>query len=281
MASLKEFESKVQGTIKEYGLVDKGDKILVACSGGKDSTTALYLLKKFGYNVEAFIIDLIIGNWSKANLENVKKFCKEQGIKLHVISMREEFGCSICYIRSNIQSKRNFTNCMICGVIKRWVMNQKARELGATKVATGHNLDDEVETLMMNIMKGNPGLSITLGPKTGVIRDKKFIPRIKPLYFCTNDEIREYSKGMGFPVLYKPCPCATGAFRIEVRKLVSEMERQDKDVKMNLVKNFMVMLPILRKAYSPKGSLKYCSVCGEPSRNDVCKRCDLMKVLKE
>jgi len=57
-------EKKVGETIKKYNLVDKGEKIIVACSGGKDSTTVLYLLKKFGYNIEAMFVDLGIGRCS-------------------------------------------------------------------------------------------------------------------------------------------------------------------------------------------------------------------------
>jgi len=132
----EQFERKVKNTIEKYNLVNKKDKILVACSGGKDSTTTLYLLHKFGYDVEALIIDLLIRKWSKNNLENVKKFCKEYKIKLHIINIRKEIGYSMCYIRSIIQSKKKLNNCTICGPIRRWLINKKARTLRATKLAT-------------------------------------------------------------------------------------------------------------------------------------------------
>jgi uncharacterized protein (TIGR00269 family) len=279
MGFIEEFEKKVKDTIEKYHLLSKEDKVIVACSGGKDSTTTIYLLKKFGYNVEGMIIDLLMGEWSKKNLENIKKFCKENGIKLHVINMRKEFGCSMCYIRMSLQSKTKLSNCGICGVIKRWLLNRKARELGATKIATGHNLDDEAETVLMNIFAGNPELCIGFGPKTGITNDGKFVQRIKPLYFCTNEEVRKYSKIMNFPVLYEPCPCSLGSFRREIRKWLTEMESYDPEVKINIVKNFLKLLPILRRNRK-KGELKHCKVCSEPSRNDICKTCELIKTLR-
>jgi len=275
----EQFEKKVKDCIEKYDLVNEKDKITVACSGGKDSTATLYLLNKFGYSVDALTIDLLIGEWSRKNLENVKKFCKKYGVKLHVANMRKEFGSSICYIRSGIQEKMKLSNCMICGVIKRWLLNKRARELGATKLATGHNLDDEAETVMMNLFTGNPELSLGLGPEAGVINDKKLVQRIKPLYFCTNEEVRKYSEMMNFPVLYEPCPCSTGTFRRDVRKRLGELEKQNPEIKINIVENFLKLLPILRKNYKSDGKLRYCKNCGEPSRKDICKRCELIEIL--
>lgn len=269
---VEKFEKKVKKTIKDYSLCSKKDKIIVACSGGKDSTTVLHLLNKFGYKVEGMIIDLLIGDWSKKNLYNTKKFCKENKIKLHIINLRKEFGSSMCFLRAKVQKTQKLSNCMVCGIIKRWLINKKARELKATKLATGHNLDDEAETVLMNLLKGNLTLSINGGPKTGILRDKKFIRRIKPLYFCLNEDIKKYSKLKEFPVIYEPCPCRTDSFRVKIRK-----QLKDPQVKENIVKTFLKILPKLRKEHKIKEKINYCNICKEPSRKETCKMCRLLK----
>lgn len=277
---IKKFESQVKNTIEKYKLAKKKDKILVAISGGKDSTTVLYLLKKFGYKVEALHINLLMGDWSKKNLKNVKEFCKANNIKLHVFSIRNEIGYSICYVKSIVQQKTKLKQCTICGIIRRNIINKKARELKATKLATGHNLDDEAQTIIMNWMKGNPSLSINMGPVTGTIQDKKFVTRIKPLYFQKEKDIRKYSEIMKFPVLYQRCPCVFSATRHEIRNKLDELEKKDSNIKENIVKNFLAIQKKLREK-EQKGKLIYCQVCGEPSRNKICNTCKILRTVKK
>jgi len=277
---VRNFERTVRRTIRKYNLLDRKNKIIVACSGGKDSTTALYLLNKFKYDVEALIVDLKIGKWSKTNLENLKKFCKNNKIKLNVIDIQKELGYSMCYIRDIIKSKTKLKNCTICGVIRRWLVNKKARELGATKLATGHNLDDEAQTVLMNMFKKNTKLSIGLGPKSGVISDKKFVQRIKPLYFLPEKDIARYSKIMKFPVQYKRCPCISEAFRKDIRQTLDKLEKRIIEIKSNIVMSFLETLPIMKKAYKTNEKLKYCKSCGEPCRDNICYACKLFKMLK-
>ncbi len=266
-----DIEKKVRQTLSKIGL-NKNERILVALSGGKDSTVTAYLLKKFDYNIEGFHINLRMGDYSEKCLLAVKRLCKLLEINLHIYDIKKEMGSSMCYLRSAIQSKKSLKNCAICGVIKKWIMNKEVRRLKADKIATGHNLDDEAQTFLMNIFKGSPELSANSGAITRNISDSKFIPRIKPLFYILENDVREYSRDEKLPVVYEKCPCAIDSYRIQVRKFVDGLSSKEK---MNIIENMDKMLGKIEKKET---KINYCEVCGEPSRNEVCKKCELLKV---
>ena len=269
-------ETRVEKTLEKMKLSQK-DKILVAMSGGKDSSVTAYLLKKFGYNIEGFHIDLGMGSYSKRCLEAVKKLCKQLDIKLHIYNIKKEMGSSMCYIRSGIQhEKKGLKNCAICGVIKKWIMNREARKLHFKYIATGHNLDDESQTFLMNILKGSPQLSANSGIITRNVKDKKFITRVKPLFYVAENGIRKYSKKIKLPVVYERCPCALDSYRIQMRQFTNSLTTKEKE---NIMKNFDILFPLIQKLKTEEG-LKYCEICGEPSRNNICKMCQLVRVRK-
>jgi uncharacterized protein (TIGR00269 family) len=269
---MNKLEAQFKRTLEKIG-VNKKEKILVALSGGKDSTVTAYLLKKFGYNIEGFHINLSMGAYSKNCLDAIEKLCKQIDIKLHLYDIKEEMGNSMCYIRTAIQSDKGLKNCAICGVIKKWIMNKEARKLKVDKIATGHNLDDEVQTFILNILKGSPQLSVNSGAITQNKKDKKFISRIKPLFHIAEDDIREYSKKMKLPVVYEHCPCAIDSYRIQLRKFTNNLSTKEKE---NIMKNFDSLSPNLQNLKS-KEKLNYCEICGEPSRNKICRMCQLLK----
>ena len=275
----KKFEDSVKKTIKDYKLLNKNDRVLVACSGGKDSTVVLYLLKKFGYNVEGLIVDLEIGEYSKTNLDNITQFCRKQGIKLHKASFREEYGYSKCKIERILKSKGSKLNsCTICGILRRYMLNKKSRELKFDKIVTGHNLDDEAQAIMMNFFRNTMHLQSRLGPVSGNLKSEKFIPRVKPLYFCVEENIKKYSLSHKFPVLYERCPCIVDSYRNKVREILNNLPDSIK-VKRNIVNNFLMILPNLKKHHRGH-KLFFCIVCGEPTSEKICTTCKIIGKLK-
>jgi uncharacterized protein (TIGR00269 family) len=231
--------------------------------------------------MEGLTLDLLMGDWSKKNLENTKEFCSQHGIKLHVVSIRDEMGYSICYIRSGLKEKTNLQSCGICGVIKKFILNKKTREIGADKIVTGHNLDDEAQTVLMNLFCGKPELGMYMGPKLSGAKTKKFVQRVKPLYFMPEKDIRRYSKLMKFPVLYEKCPCSEGSLRWSIKDWLNTFEKKEPGAKENILKNLFQMQPFMRESYKGGDELRYCKKCKEPTRNEICKTCELMTKLRE
>ena len=112
-------EKEVMLTIKRYNLFRHKDKVVVALSGGKDSTSVLYILKKLEYNVEGLMIDLDLGQWSKIHREKMIAFCEELGVSLTIVDLKKEVGQGICFIKNVLKKQKNLTGCTVCGIIKR------------------------------------------------------------------------------------------------------------------------------------------------------------------
>lgn len=264
------FENKVKSIIKTHNLFNKDDKIVVACSGGKDSTATLYILRKLYKNVEAIAIDEGIKGYREKTLVDLKKYCTDNSVKLHVYSFKKEFGFNL----DKIMNQKRI--CMHCGVLRRYLLNKKSR--GFDKLATGHNLDDEAQSILMNIYKTNMVSLVRMGPVSGVVKDSKFVPRVKPLYLCSEKETFVYAHLKQFGVRYTECPYASTSFRAVVRNNLNMYEQKKPGSKRQLVENFLKLFPKIKLQYSrDAGSIGYCRECGEPSTTKVCSACSIVK----
>ena len=273
---IKYFEKKVLKTIRNYKLIEDKDEIVVGLSGGKDSTTCAYILnkylKKFGRQLRAIAINEGIVAYRPRTLDDAEKFCKENKIPLKIISLEKEFGKTL----DNYYKKNKKRPCTPCGIFRRYLLNKYARELRATKLATGHNLDDEAQSIFMNQIKGNMALSAKLGPITGVLVHKKFIRRIKPLYFMTEKEVTIYSFLRGFPIKYIECPYFDNTFREQVGKMLNDLEAKYPGTKQSIVNSFIEIMPKLRELYQ-KEEIGTCKICKEPAARDICKCCEILE----
>ncbi len=224
------FESKVKKSIDEFGLIERNEKICVAASGGKDSVTLLYILKKFGYDVEAIAIDEGIHGYRDRTLRFLKKFCSENKIRLRIYSYEKEFGKSL-----DKTVKKGEPACNTCGTLRRHLLNKHSEKYD--KVATGHNLDDESQAVLMNLLKAQKKLFSRQGPKTRKI--KGFTQKIKPFYFLKEKEIMVYAFIKGLNVPFSECPFARLSYRSKVRDALNKYELIYPGTKENILNKYL------------------------------------------
>ena len=280
------FEDKVEKTINKYELINPTDKLCVAASGGKDSLTVLYLTKKYlekhriTTTLFALAVDEGIANYRKDTLKDLKKFCTKYNIDLKVVTCKDEFGYTLDQAVPKIKKLQQKKPCNICGVWRRYILNKYAKHYGATTVITGHNLDDEAQVIIMNILKANTTLAAHIGPKTGVEEHEFFAQRVKPLYFCTEKETRLYALLKGFEVKFGECPNANEGLRAYVRDLLNDTEAKYPGSKQGVINSFLDIMPLLREREKHKEkTIRSCTLCTEPANQEICNACKIKAAL--
>lgn len=289
------FEGRVKRTVREYGMLKKGEKIAVALSGGKDSCVMLRMLHKISKSLPielfAITVDAGIHGYMEFGLETAKQECKKLGIPLHVVSFKEEFGSTLDEL---LRKKGEERSCSYCGVMRRYLLNKYARKLGANKIAVGHNADDVAQTVLMNFMRNEPERLARFGPVGGIVEDEMFITRIKPLFTTPERDVAAYTVMKEVPIKFMECPYAKNAFRQHVRKMLNDAEEKYPATKVRVVRAFLSTLkrgnggekvastsssarrdPFLHSAKS--GPICKCIVCGEPTSQEVCSLCKMLE----
>lgn len=280
------FEEKVFKTINKYQLIGRNEKLCVAVSGGKDSLTVLYLTKKYleknnipPKNLIALAVDEGIDQYREKTLLDLKKFCSEHAVPLTVVSFKQELGKPLDKAYLIINKDTNKRPCNVCGVWRRYLLNKHAKKLGADKVITGHNLDDEAQAIIMNMFKANTKLAGRLGPISGLDEHDLFVQRVKPLYFCAEKEVRLYALLKNFQIQFTECPYSKEGYRHHIQEMLNDFEHKYKGTKQGIVNSFLAMLPLL-KEQGKQAIIQYCNKCGEASNKEVCNAC-AMKVMIE
>ncbi|MDD5649545.1 MAG: TIGR00269 family protein [Candidatus Nanoarchaeia archaeon] len=255
------FEKKVLKTIRIYDLIENCNIIGVAVSGGKNSLIVLSILNKIikqriskKIKLIAIHIDENIKDYSEKNNKILIDFCKQNDIELKIYSIKKEFP--------------DVTDISLYGSIIRCLLNKKSRELKIERLVTGHNLDSEAQTVIMNQLKNDIERSSRLGIITGVTKDKRFVPRIKPLYFILESEAELYAELNNIKDIKG---IYADSFRNKVKNMLDEMELKYPGTKNNIINSFLEILPSLKEKYKTK--IKDCKVCGEPCSQDICNVC--------
>ncbi len=258
---------RVESTIREFRMFDRGDKALVAVSGGKDSLSLWDALYRLGYNADGFYIDLGIDEYSQKSKIACEKFAQEKGLSLHILELKKEIA-SIPEIR---EVERNRPACSSCGLLKRYYMNKFAKERGYKVIATGHNLDDESATLLSNVLSWNIDYLARQFPVLS--EGDGFVKKVKPLVKFTEKENALYAFLSGIEYIEEECPFSEGASSIEYKKILAQMEERSPGTKLRFYMDFLRRLhPILQ---SQEVKLRPCRICGEPTTAEVCSVCRL------
>lgn len=282
------FEDKVFKTINKYRLISRNEKLCVAVSGGKDSLTVLYLTKKYlkknnipANNISALAVDEGIDQYREKTLIDLKKFCAEHSIPLTIVSFQEELGKTLDQAYPIINKDTNKRPCNVCGVWRRYLLNKHAKKLGADKVITGHNLDDEAQAIIMNMFKANTKLAGRLGPISGLDEHDLFVQRVKPLYFCAEKEVRLYALLKNFQIQFTECPYSKEGYRHHVQEMLNDFEHKYKGTKQGIVNSFLAMLPLLKDPEKQTtGTIQHCSKCQEASNKEICNACAMKEMIE-
>ena len=217
----------VRRAVQEFGLIDKGDKIAVGISGGKDSLVLLSALagmrrfEAFSYDIVAVTIDPGF-NGTQNNYDAVARLCDRLQVPFSLVHTQ------IGEIVFDIRKEPN--PCSLCANMRRGALHDAAKAAGCNKLALGHHNDDVIETFMMNLLK--EGRIGCFSPKTHL--DRKDITVIRPLVFAPESQVSAACKRNGLEVVKSVCPADKTTVRQQTKEFLADMERRDKGVKQRI-----------------------------------------------
>ncbi len=285
---VRNIEKIIYKTISKFNLVKPKDKIIVALSGGKDSITLLYNLneiQKKSYQSEPLIaltIDEGIKDYREHSIKNAIKFCKELEIEHKIISFKDKIGYTLDEI---IDIKKNLPDykyaCNYCATIRRRLLNDKAKELGGTVLAIGHNLTDVAETYLMNILYKRLHLianQYLLKEESSKI-SQFFIKKITPLMRIPEEEIFLYVNIKKFNYYPSHCPYREKdpIIRKRVLDFIQECKKYSPEIEFNLLSGFLELSTMLYNQIYKK-EYQICQSCGYPCGNgQTCTYCSYLK----
>ncbi|MCX8200258.1 MAG: TIGR00269 family protein [Candidatus Micrarchaeota archaeon] len=271
-------EKRVGSTMRKYGMVRNRSRIGVAVSGGKDSTTMLYIMHRLlrkdrSRTLIAITVDEGLRGYRDKSIRCARALCSKLGVEHHIYRFSE-----YAVKMDTLMRHPKPDPCTYCGVFRRWVLNLAAREHGLDAIAIGHNLDDVVQTFQMNIMRNEPLRIARYTPNGGIATCDEFVPRIRPLLTVPEREVMAYALHNGIPFHNGECPYAGLALRNPVREFINSMEAKYPGTKFRMLNTYLSLIDRL-----PAGAaqpIRKCKLCSEPSSSETCKRCELLSYAK-
>lgn len=263
------FERRVRKNLR--GTVNKKEPVAVAVSGGKDSMVMLHLLNRWEYNITAICVDEGIESYREHTLSAVKTYCSEHKIPYKIFSFKEEFGITIDELK-----ERKKHPCSYCGVLRRNLINRKVKNI-YSKIIMAHNLDDEVQTLIMNFFRGELERMARAGLKVGIKDIEDFVPVIKPLRNIPEKEIVTYALIHNIPFANNECPYSFTAYRRDIAHCLNFLENKHPGTKFAILSSGDKLAEILKSYFLTGAKPDKCRICGNICKGDICKVCELLK----
>lgn len=217
--------------VNQYELIDEGDKIAVAISGGKDSLTLAKLfqeLKRHGkkhFELEFIAMD---PGYKSENRLRLEENCEAMGIPVKV------HDSDVFQVANKVGGDKP---CYMCARMRRGNLYAKAQELGCNKLALGHHLDDVVETIMLNIIFS--GNYKTMMPKLHA-DNFEGMELIRPMYFIEEEAIIRYMQRIGISALDCACEVAEkkeGNMRFFVKDLIKDLKKVNPNIKLSIFRS--------------------------------------------
>ncbi len=263
---------RVFKTMEKNKLIENGDRVFVALSGGKDSASCLYVVRKF---VEKRSIDCDVKGFY-INLDNSPEVI--ESIKMQV----ELSGVDLITVEPpNILDYRGSRPiCSVCGVVKRYLMNKIPKEKGATKIATGHNMDDFIVFFLKNLVGKNYSWISNFKPRVDSTHPK-LLTRIRPLFNVGNKENERFCDEMNIPYAkkhicrFKARECSYNRKRDNWYNILYEIERWNRNFRQQMISAIEDISSLFSR--EEEGRLNECSICGEPTSGKICTYCRIFK----
>jgi uncharacterized protein (TIGR00269 family) len=263
---------KTAKTISKYNMIQNGQLVCVAVSGGKDSLALLDVLLKISKNhdfkLHVVTIDEGIQGYRQEALDIVKKFCADLGVKYSIYSYKELFGLTLD--ESLLLRDEKISSCSICGTFRRRAIDHAAKEIGADVIATGHNLDDVLQTFVINMLSGDTNKIGWMDPDTSA----NSLRKIKPFCEIYESEIVFYAFTNNLPFQSEPCPHMNEGIRTNIREFLNNLESNHSGIKNSMYHSVLKITQIIKESNYKQKSI--CANCGSECTGQICSVCKML-----
>ncbi|MDG6900859.1 MAG: TIGR00269 family protein [Nitrososphaerota archaeon] len=271
---------KTRKTVARYQMLAPGERVAVAVSGGKDSLSLLKVLRALypptRNSLVAVSVDEGVAGYRDEALEHARTLALDLGVEHMVVSYKEMFGFSLDEAL-DWKEGRDVSSCSFCGVFRRRAIDEAAVKAKASVVATAHNLDDYVQTFLMNLMHGDVARLAWLDP---AYADSSFpVRRVKPFMEIYEEEVALYAYQDSITFQSVSCPYMHEGLRSEVRDYLNAMEANHPGIKNVLLRSSLDV--ISHYARSAEKEVVPCSGCGKPCSNGLCSVCRMRAAVEE